>query len=906
MAVNKVIQMKFNFGNLSGLERAAQWLARTLCLAALLGAAGIAQAQQATGTSLSSSSSSTSYGQTITLTATVIRTDTSASVGTVGSVTFKDGSTAIGTGAVTSGTATLVTNKLAAGSHSLTAVYGANATFGTSTSSAITQTVSVSSSTTTLIVTPNPASLGQNVTLVAHIAGLSPGGSVTFSDSSTVLGSVTVNAGAASVSLTSLTQGSHSLSAVYSGDANLATSTSSAVSATVAIRADYTWQYGYDAMGRINTMVDPNGQATYVYYDSLGRPIQSQQPPNTGSGTPTVTQLGWNLNDSVTSVIDPRVLTTTYSVNGLRNATAQSSPDTNTSTFTYDAKGNVLTSIDARGKTTTFAWDSIDRLKTLTFATGSPIAFEYDGGASPTAAEKGELTKMSDESGQTTYAHDSMGRLGTKTVVIGSKTFTVSYGWGNSGAAMDKLTAITYPSGSRVNYTYDSQGAVSGITVNAVNANGVGFSGSATTVLGSVTYNAENKVTGWLWSDGKARTISYDSGGNIASYTLGDPTGTGNKAGVVRTVLRDAAGRITGYTHTNSGSAVTSLDQSFGYDNLDRLLTATVNGASTGYSYDDTGNRTAKTVGGSTYTTTVAISSNRLTQVQDVGGTATIQYDSAGHVTSDGSNTFAYSDRGRMVTASNAGGTVTYVYNGLEQRAGKSGAATAYFVYDEGGQLLGEYDATGAPVYETIYLGSMPAGAIKQTGTAGGSNIAVTLHNVSADHIDTARLITKQDQTIVWRWDSAEAFGGTAPDQNPNSLGTFTFNQRFPGQVFDSETGLFQNWNREYNARLGRYVQPDPIGLAGGPNLYLYADATPLSKADPKGLTAASSSANMSVPAPGTNSGADQCVADWRGDRRACYQMCQALGRAMGGASGQAFIETCVLRCNLNHIRPGG
>lgn len=60
--------------------------------------------------------------------------------------------------------------------------------------------------------------VGQDVTLVARIDGLSPTGSVTFSDSSTVLGSVTVSAGAASFSLASLTQGSHSLSAVYSGD----------------------------------------------------------------------------------------------------------------------------------------------------------------------------------------------------------------------------------------------------------------------------------------------------------------------------------------------------------------------------------------------------------------------------------------------------------------------------------------------------------------------------------------------------------------------------------------------------------------------------------------------------------------------------------------------------------------
>ena len=90
---------------------------------------------------------------------------------------------------------------------------------------------------------------------------------------------------------------------------------------------------------------------------------------------------------------------------------------------------------------------------------------EYDGGNTPTPAAVGELTRITDASGQTVYSYDSLGRKISKTQTIGTKTFTVGYSWGDSGSALDKLTAITYPSGNRVNYSYDAQGAVSAITV---------------------------------------------------------------------------------------------------------------------------------------------------------------------------------------------------------------------------------------------------------------------------------------------------------------------------------------------------------------------------------------------------------------------------------------------------------
>ena len=86
-----------------------------------------------------------------------------------------------------------------------------------------------------------------------------------------------------------------------------------------------------------------------------------------------------------------------------------------------------------------------------------------------------------------------------------------------------------------------------------------------------------------------------------------------------------------------------------------------------------------------------------------------------------------------------------------------------------------------------------------------------------------------------------EAFGKARID----NASTAQINLRLPGQYFDAETGLHQNWNRDYAPGIGRYVQADPIGLAGGLNRYVYANGNPLSKIDSKGLH------SVVIPVPG-------------------------------------------------------
>ncbi|MGM0594722.1 MAG: RHS repeat-associated core domain-containing protein, partial [Pseudomonadota bacterium] len=100
----------------------------------------------------------------------------------------------------------------------------------------------------------------------------------------------------------------------------------------------------------------------------------------------------------------------------------------------------------------------------------------------------------------------------------------------------------------------------------------------------------------------------------------------------------------------------------------------------------------------------------------------------------------------------------------------------------------------------------------------------------------TPRIITNENGTEVWRWDS-DPFGTTAANEDPDGDGVlFGYNLRFPGQYFDAETGLHYNYFRDYDPATGRYVESDPVGLDGGLNTYAYVASNLLRYVDPLGL----------------------------------------------------------------------
>jgi hypothetical protein len=192
--------------------------------------------QAATSTNLTAAPDPSSFGQLVTLTATVTAVPPGSGIPT-GTADFFDGATLLGTGTLSGGVATFTSSALAVGSHSLTAVYSGDSNLTGSTSPVDTITVNQAATTTTVTAAPNPSVFGQAVTLSATVSAIPPGsgtptGTVSFFDGATLLGTATLVGGVAIFTTSALAVGTHSITAVYSGDADFMGSAASATTTT--------------------------------------------------------------------------------------------------------------------------------------------------------------------------------------------------------------------------------------------------------------------------------------------------------------------------------------------------------------------------------------------------------------------------------------------------------------------------------------------------------------------------------------------------------------------------------------------------------------------------------------------------------------------------------------------------
>ncbi|MBD9379435.1 RHS repeat protein [Pseudoxanthomonas sp. PXM04] len=574
--------------------------------------------------------------------------------------------------------------------------------------------------------------------------------------------------------------------------------------------------FTYDANGNANTVTDALGRVTDHDHDPLNRLVRTLQ--NVG-GIAAGTWFKYDLMDNLTQVTDPKGLNTSYTYNGLGDLTQLQSPDTGTTTYTYDSAGNRASQTDARGVTTTYAHDALNRLTAVNYPdTALNVSYTYD--TVPTACEAGEtfgvgrLSGMDDASGSTRYCYNRFGHLVRKVQTTNGMSFVVRYAYTLAG----HLQAMVYPDGTTVDYGRNAQGQVTEV--------GVTRSGQPRQVLlHQASYHPFGPVAGWTYGNGRSLSRTLDQ--DYRPLTIEDP----NTGGLSLGFGYDAVGNLT-TLGTAQGMATPAIR--FGYDALGRL-TRTEDGPTQAaidvYAYDATGNRTAHTTAAGSSAYTYPTTSHRLTDVAGVPRT----YDAVGNTTAiDANRGFAYNDANRMSLVQQSGVTTRqYAYNGRgEQVRRYLGATNTYTVYDEAGHWLGDYDDSGAPVQQALWMDDLPVGLL-----ANGNQV----HYLQPDHLGSPRVVIEAARNVpVWTWDlKGEAFGSTAPQQDPDGDGIpFVLDMRFPGQRYDVASNLYYNYFRDYEPGSGRYIQSDSIGLSGGISTFAYTGRSPLLFVDPQGLQA--------------------------------------------------------------------
>jgi RHS repeat-associated protein len=576
--------------------------------------------------------------------------------------------------------------------------------------------------------------------------------------------------------------------------------------------ASQTTTYAYDHNSNVITVTDPLTRQTGQAYDALNR---LTQVTDALSGAAVNT---YDARDNLLTVKDERNLTTTHVYDGLNNLIQIASPDTGTTVYEYDAAGNRTRETDARGVITDFTYDALDRVTAKSFLGASPenVTYSYDATAGDNKGV-GRLTGIADPSGSTAFTYDERGNVISDARAIGGQSYTTSYAYDLA----DNVTQIVYPSGRIVDYSYDSLGRIAGVTTKA-NAGA-----AAETVASSVAYQPFGPLKGLVYGNGLSLVRSFDNDGRIASHRVS----FGAQDTQNLSYGYDTASNITTITDTVNAAR----SESFGYDQLYRLVSASGAYGYLTWSYDAVGNRTNQSLsgaGGFSELYSYATDSNRLLSVVRGADTRSFTYLPSGQVSRDNRNgsqdfTLGYDATGRFKQLDNLASPVaTYQHNALGERVLKSLPSNRAFHFDSDGKLLQEYTTpvTTTPVAH-IWLGDLPL-AVEQSGN---------LYYTHPDHRGTTLRITDGAQAL--KWDAILTPFGETHSLPAQAL---SYSPRLPGQFLDTEgnTGWLQNYFRTYDPTIGRYVQSDPVGLRGGLNTFAYVNANPVAHVDRDGLSA--------------------------------------------------------------------
>jgi RHS repeat-associated protein len=544
-----------------------------------------------------------------------------------------------------------------------------------------------------------------------------------------------------------------------------------------------TTSFDYDQARNLISTNGPQGFAYSYGYDSRGNRTQVIDPQG------YVISLAYGANARLTALTDTRGNRTQYEHDSNFNLSGITYPNGSREQFSYDVRGNLTRKVNRRGQAISFTYDTHNLLRRKTYRDGSQVDYTYDG-------HRNRIT-ATDSTGTTNFTYDTADRLRQIDFPNGRFLhFTYDIG--------GRRTRLEDPSGVAVNYGYDPAGRLAGLS-----------DGSGQPLVNYI-YDAVGRLARKNMGNGTYTTYDYDGAGRLLHLINYAPGGS---------ILSrfdytyDALGRRT---------SMTTLDGLWTYQNdvSGQLTSITLPGGRTiQYVYDAAGNRMSVTDNGLTTNYT----SNSLDQYLNAGVTA-YTYDADGNLTSkiEGTNTWTttYDDENRLTAMTHPQGSWSYEYDALGNRVAsvRNGQRTEYLVdpFDLG-NVVAEYGGSG----NLLARYSHGQGLVNRTDASQGT------FYFNFDGSSNTSEITSSTGGILNRYSYlpyGEKISSTISLANP-----FTFVGQFG--VMDGGEPLYFMRNRWYAPDLGRFVQNDPLKIAGGDvNLYRYVGNSPVNFIDSSGL----------------------------------------------------------------------
>jgi RHS repeat-associated protein len=581
----------------------------------------------------------------------------------------------------------------------------------------------------------------------------------------------------------------------HTGRAVTYTYTSDALTSVTDVGGGVT-AYTYDGSQRMATIED----ARSIVYLTLGYDAASRVTQQTQADS-TTWQLAYTLDAGgkiiQTDVTNPRGYVRRFTFDGagrvLTDTPAYGTGVAQTTTYTRDAtshrvdtvtdNGNLLSLADARSNATTHAYDDMDRVTTRTDPLSRAESYTYDA--------NGNLANVTDRKSQTTsLTYDALDRLTQRTFQGGA---TIAYTWD----AGNRLTQLVDSVGGTITRTYDGLDRL----LTEATPNG--------TV--TYTYDAASRRASMAVPGQTAITYGYDNADRLTSITQGSAVATFDYDDANRrTRLTLPNGVKTEYAY-DTASRLTGLTYKLGTNTLGTLT----------YTYDPGSQRTK--VGGTWARTllpaAVASATYDAANEQTVFNGQTQTYDLNGNLTGDGTNTYTWAARNRLVSIS---GPVpaSFVYDALGRRQRKTINGTVTdFVYD---RLNPVKETVGAATVDLVTGLGIDEYLTRTSGGATEYLLSEALGSTLALADGSGAVATEYSYDPF----GTSSVGGTT---TTNELG-------YTGREEDG-TGVYYYRARYYHPVLQRFVSEDPIGSAGGsPNVYLYTLNSPIQLSDPAGL----------------------------------------------------------------------